>query len=104
MKLYFFPQTEYNHLLFIRKIIDADFQKIKLSRHRTPQLIVKFQTVRRMIICFVNKKSHRTNWYSESKMDNTTLYHERQVRELCAVHALNNLFQGEFKENPRVLN
>lgn len=22
------------------------------------------------------------------------LYHERQVRELCAVHALNNLFQG----------
>lgn len=23
------------------------------------------------------------------------LYHERQVRELCAVHALNNLFQGE---------
>lgn len=30
-------------------------------------------------------------------MENCTqsrLYHERQVRELCAVHALNNLFQG----------
>lgn len=25
-----------------------------------------------------------------------SIYHERQVRELCAVHALNNLFQGEW--------
>lgn len=22
------------------------------------------------------------------------IYHERQIRELCALHALNNLFQG----------
>lgn len=24
------------------------------------------------------------------------MYHERQIRELCALHALNNLFQGEL--------
>lgn len=24
------------------------------------------------------------------------IYHERQIRELCALHALNNLFQGNF--------
>lgn len=24
------------------------------------------------------------------------IYHERQIRELCALHALNNLFQGKF--------
>jgi hypothetical protein len=25
-----------------------------------------------------------------------TIYHEKQVKELCAVHALNNLFQESF--------
>ena len=24
------------------------------------------------------------------------IYHERQVKELCALHALNNVFQGLF--------
>lgn len=27
-------------------------------------------------------------------MSNVQIYHEKQVRELCALHALNNLFQG----------
>lgn len=32
---------------------------------------------------------------------NETIYHERQVRELCALHALNNLFQDRtaFSKN-----
>lgn len=27
-------------------------------------------------------------------MNDRGIYHERQMRELCALHALNNLFQG----------
>ena len=27
--------------------------------------------------------------------DDETVYHERQSKELCALHALNNLFQNE---------
>lgn len=27
------------------------------------------------------------------------IYHERQIRELCALHALNNLFQGNLVES-----
>lgn len=26
---------------------------------------------------------------------NSNIYHERQIRELCALHTLNNLFQGK---------
>lgn len=26
---------------------------------------------------------------------NPVVYHERQSKELCAMHALNNIFQGE---------
>lgn len=26
---------------------------------------------------------------------NSNVYHERQIRELCALHTLNNLFQGK---------
>lgn len=33
----------------------------------------------------------------------TSIYHERQVRELCALHALNNLFQVEGFFNKREL-
>lgn len=27
------------------------------------------------------------------------MYHERQIRELCALHALNNLFQGKRRRH-----
>lgn len=27
------------------------------------------------------------------------IYHERQIRELCALHALNNLFQGKCRQS-----
>lgn len=29
-----------------------------------------------------------------ARMDSVNIYHERQIREMCALHALNNLFQG----------
>ena len=45
-------------------------------------------------------KENRSNW-EEFEFDHKSggriqIYHERQVKELCALHALNNLFQEEF--------
>lgn len=32
--------------------------------------------------------------HGQTMMNDRGIYHERQMRELCALHALNNLFQG----------
>ena len=32
---------------------------------------------------------------AELKPPECKIYHERQIRELCALHALNNIFQEE---------
>jgi len=40
------------------------------------------------------KSNDESNQIS-AQMNGTQIYHERQVREMCALHALNNLFQNE---------
>ena len=37
----------------------------------------------------------RENMESEKNIDDDTPYHERQHKELCALHVLNNLFQDK---------
>ncbi|KRT81550.1 hypothetical protein AMK59_5026, partial [Oryctes borbonicus] len=42
---------------------------------------------------YPSNESYSLNTSSCVDMYSTTIYHEKQVRELCALHALNNLFQ-----------
>ncbi len=44
-----------------------------------------------------NKSNNKTTKNDQEFDENlNNVYHEKQVKELCAVHALNNLFQENF--------
>ena len=46
----------------------------------------------------INKSESATanNNCHKNKSSSNLIYHEKQVKELCALHTLNNLFQEKF--------
>ena len=44
---------------------------------------------------WINSKFNKSNKHATSSTNDelNSIYHEKQVKELCALHALNNLFQ-----------
>ena len=43
-----------------------------------------------------NKSNKLDNHEVLDQASGTRIYHEKQIKELCALHALNNLFQENF--------
>ena len=41
----------------------------------------------------INKTNSNGDHQKHSCNNSTSIYHEKQVKELCALHTLNNLFQ-----------
>ena len=47
---------------------------------------------------WINSKFNKSNKHETSSTNDelNSIYHEKQVKELCALHALNNLFQNQY--------